>query len=247
MLKTLLKPLASLRLTVPLLALSMFLVFAGTMAQVKMSNYDAQEKYFHSRLVWIELSTLLDRPLPFDFSFPFPGGFTLGGLLLLNLLAAHSVRFKLTWKRTGIILTHLGLILLLVGEGISAKKKIESHMTIEQGSHAGFTYDQRLAELAVIDASAPDHDQVTVVIPENILAKGGTISHPSIPFKLKIDAYYPNTKITGEARADDGPKATAGAAVGACPGGAQHPEVHRHRRQRLARRRGLGLRDADRR
>ena len=35
-------------------------------------------------------------------SFPFPGGWLLGGLLLANLLAAHLVRFKLSWKRSGI-------------------------------------------------------------------------------------------------------------------------------------------------
>ena len=46
----------------------------------------------------------------------FPGGYTIGGLLLLNLVAAHVYRFKFEWKKSGILLTHLGLIVLLVGE-----------------------------------------------------------------------------------------------------------------------------------
>ena len=147
MLKTILKPLASLRLTVILLAASMLLVFAGTMAQVTLSNYDAQEQYFHSFWVWMRLSTLLDRPVPGRF--PFPGGFVIGALLLINLLAAHSVRFKLSWKRSGIILTHLGIILLLVGEGLSSRLKVENHMNIEEGGSANYTYDTRAVELAI--------------------------------------------------------------------------------------------------
>ena len=214
MFKTILKPLASLRLTVVLLAMSMFLVFAGTMAQVKMSNYDAQEKYFHSQLVWTKVSTLLDRPVSFfDVSIPFPGGYVIGAMLLINLLAAHSVRFKMSWKRSGIILTHLGLILLLVGEGLSSRLKVENNMNIDEGSFANFTYDLHEVELAVIDPSAADHDDVTVV-PESILAKGGVITLGSLPFKLKVDAYYPNTTVMGEKRAGSGPKATVGAAAG---------------------------------
>ena len=212
MLKTLLKPFASLRLTVPLLVASMFLVFAGTMVQVTISNYDAQEQYFHSFLVWINLSTILNKAAPSRFSFPFPGGYVIGGLLLVNLLAAHSVRFKLTWKRTGIILTHLGLILLLVGEGLSSRLKVENHMSIDEGTSANYAFDQRDVELAIIDASPADHDNVTV-IPLDQLKKGKTISHSSLPFQVRIDAFYDNTDITDVAHAGKGPTATAGAAA----------------------------------
>ncbi len=209
MLKTILKPLASLRLTVILLTASMLLVFAGTMAQVTLSNYDAQEQYFHSFWVWMRLSTLLDRPFPGRF--PFPGGFVIGALLLINLLAAHSVRFKLSWKRSGIILTHLGIILLLVGEGLSSRLKVENHMNIEEGGSANYTYDTREVELAIVDPTPADHDNVTV-IPVNQLEKGGTISTASLPFKVKIDAYYTNSDVMSDAKAGGGPKATAGPA-----------------------------------
>ena len=209
MLKTILKPLASLRLTVVLLAASMLLVFAGTMAQVTLSNYDAQEQYFHSFWVWISFSTLLDRP--FAGRFPFPGGFVIGALLLVNLLAAHSVRFKLSWKRSGIILTHLGIILLLVGEGLSSRLKVESHMNIEEGSSASYTYDTREVELAIVDPSPADHDNVTV-IPVNRLKQGGAVSTASLPFKVRIDAFYVNSDVMSVKNVGDGPKATAGTA-----------------------------------
>ena len=32
--------------------------------------------------------------------FPYPGGWVLGSLLMVNLLAAHFVWFRISWKRT---------------------------------------------------------------------------------------------------------------------------------------------------
>lgn len=212
----LLKPLASLKLTVTLLALSMFLVYAGTWAQVGTSNWDVQKQFFYSNLVWIPIKSLWTRvhsaPGPIGgFKIPFPGGYVLGLLLLINLLAAHAVRFKLTWKRTGVILIHLGLILLLVGEGVSSAMKIENNMDIDQGSYANYTWSPRDVELAVIDRSPADHDRVTVVSAAR-LAQGGTITDPNLPFAIKVDAFYPNVDIVAAKGVSSGPRATTGVA-----------------------------------
>ena len=42
-------------------------------------------------------------------SFPFFGGWALGTAMLINLLAAHLVRFRMTWKRSGIFIIHAGV------------------------------------------------------------------------------------------------------------------------------------------
>ena len=139
-LKKLLKPLASLRLTVVLLLLSMLLVYAGTSAQKETGIWEVQHWYFHCLVCFIPLKYLL--PLSdwwwqhaADIHFrlpqalggsvvngvPFLGGYVVIALLLANLLAAHSVRFKFTWKRSGILLIHFGLILLLVGEILTSQ------------------------------------------------------------------------------------------------------------------------------
>ena len=51
----LLKPVASLRLTVTLFALAMFLIFAGTLAQVSQGVDHVVGTYFRSLFVWIPL------------------------------------------------------------------------------------------------------------------------------------------------------------------------------------------------
>src|SRR4051812_13152699 len=95
----------SLKLTVVLLALSLVLIFWATIAQVDLGIWGVQEKFFHTFFV-LERIPNTEIPVPV-----FPGGYFIGGLLLINLIAAHIYRFKLTWKKAGIFLTHLGLIL----------------------------------------------------------------------------------------------------------------------------------------
>src|ERR1035441_7258408 len=103
----------SLRLTVVLLLLSIMLVFAATLDQVHLGVWGVQEKYFRSFFVFSQIrGTVITLPV-------FPGGYLIGGALIVNLVAAHLYRFRLSWRQSGIWMTHLGLILLLAGEGLS--------------------------------------------------------------------------------------------------------------------------------
>src|SRR5258706_4620290 len=102
MLKTILKPFASLTLTVILLAFSMVLIYAGTLAQVDTDIWKVQHQYFQSFIAWMPLQDLVPRftavPAHDWGKIPFPGGYIIGTLLLLNLLSAHAVRFKFSPK-----------------------------------------------------------------------------------------------------------------------------------------------------
>ncbi|CAN5598253.1 cytochrome c biogenesis protein CcsA [soil metagenome] len=216
MLKKLLSPLSSLKLTIALIAMSILLVYAGTWAQIDTGIWTVQKKYFHSLWVWIDLRTFLPRPQPGEAGipggFPFLGGYALGGLMLINLLAAHATRFKFNLKRSGIILIHLGLILLIVGELLTSVLAVESQMIIDEGTTAVFSQDTRFGELAVIDPSASADSDFVVTFPQTQLVPGATIHHALVPFDIKIDDYYPNSQILGPMQAPPGMtgKATAG-------------------------------------
>src|SRR5580698_1620613 len=54
-LERLLLPLASLRLTVALFAMSIFLIFAGTLAQTSMDVWDVVRLYFRTWVAWIDV------------------------------------------------------------------------------------------------------------------------------------------------------------------------------------------------
>src|SRR6516164_6691472 len=99
-LKRLLKPFASLRLTVVLFVLSIILVFCGTLAQMDNGLWAILTGYFRTFVAWIPWQVFVRFGQVFFWfpkswhipgSFPFPGGYILGGLMLVNLLAAHLV------------------------------------------------------------------------------------------------------------------------------------------------------------
>ncbi len=209
----LLKPLASLRLTVTLMAMSMFLIFAGTLAQVNDSTWSVVERYFRSLWVWIDPGLFVPGGAgDASWAIPFPGGFLLAGLLIVNLIAAHAVRFKLTRRRFGIVLLHGGLIVLLLGEFVTGLYATEGNMTIVEGGSANYVEDIRTAELAVIDRSPADRDRV-VAIPHALLKRPGqTIRDPRLPFDVTIERWMPNSRLFGPAMAppDARPEATRG-------------------------------------
>ncbi len=178
----------SLKLTVVLLALSSILIFWATLAQVQLGIWGVQEKFFHTLFVLGKIPGT-DLPVPV-----FPGGYFLGGLLLINLLAAHIYRFRLEWKKAGIQLTHLGLILLLLGELVTSLLQVESNMRIEEGGTQHYSESYRINELAILDTTNPGFNEV-VAIPEAVLADGGAIQHPKLPFQVRLKDYYPNAAL----------------------------------------------------
>ena len=88
---------SSVRLTVACLVLACILVFWGTVAQVQLGLYKAQNEFFRSFVVYWQ-------PKGWSFKIPvFPGGYLLGGLLLINLFSAHFRYYRSSKKKIGII------------------------------------------------------------------------------------------------------------------------------------------------
>ena len=121
------KAIASLRLTVVLLSLSMVLVFFGTLAQVEPGIWKTQKDYFESFIVvWSYPEIWAGYDKLFWLLIPMPGGYTIGGLLLLNLSVAFLTRFKAKWSKLGIHAIHIGLITLIISELLTDILAVES-------------------------------------------------------------------------------------------------------------------------
>jgi hypothetical protein len=195
----------SLRLTVFLLALSIVLVFWATLDQVHLGVWAVQQKFFHSFLVFERVG---DLRLPV-----YPGGYTIGGLLLVNLVCAHAYRFRRGWGKAGIWIAHAGLILLLVGELVSGLVQQDYQMRIDEGETKNYAESTLRNELAVIDATDPNFDQV-VAIPESMLASGAVVQNPVLPFRVVPRAYYENSTVQMRSQAPGAPPSLANQGMG---------------------------------
>jgi hypothetical protein len=194
--------LSSLRLTVVCLGFGMLLVFLGTLAQVHLGIHAVQARYFQSLIIfWSPPGASWKIPI-------LPGGYLLGTVLLVNLITAHATRFQLSKKKIGIILLHLGVILLLIGQLLTGLFARETQMRIDEGRTLGYSEAPREVELAVIDSTDPNFDQV-VAIPEKVLARGGTIQNPTLPFTLDIRQFMGNTHLAMRSQEPQGPPSLA--------------------------------------
>jgi hypothetical protein len=176
------------KLTIICLAASLILVFGGTLAQVHNSIEVVQASYFRSLLIWWS-------PESASWKIPiFPGGHLVGGVLLVNLIAAHVRRFQWTWRKAGIQLTHVGLIIMLAGGLFTDLFSEESFLRLAAGDTKNYSEDSGSMEMAVIDESDKDLDTVTA-IPATMLKPGSNITHGSLPFRISVQRFYQNSEI----------------------------------------------------
>jgi ABC-type transport system involved in cytochrome c biogenesis permease subunit len=117
----LLRAAGSLKITVVMFLAAIFLLFVGTLAQDEKNLPEVKAEYFNSWVAKVPFSDFFPVTIFGESSltgwFPFPGGATIGLVLLVNLVAAKVTRFhvaargqRLLW---GTIVSLLGGLLVL--------------------------------------------------------------------------------------------------------------------------------------
>jgi hypothetical protein len=192
--RSLWKFLTSLRVTIVLLACAIVLVFIGTVAQADEGLFQVQDRYF--RHWFVVGTTLWGRHLPWLI---WPGGYTLGFGLLINLIAAHIKRFHWSMSKIGIQLTHIGIIILLVGQLSTDMLQVESRMTFLEGETDNYLESHRHHELAFMTDAGDGQDQV-VSVPEALIVKGHEIAVPKMPFTVRVKEYAPNSDLVSHTK-----------------------------------------------
>ncbi|MEY3949348.1 MAG: Cytochrome c biosis protein CcsA, partial [Verrucomicrobiota bacterium] len=205
--------LASLKLTVLLLILSMILILLGTFEQVHWGIWHVQKVYFSSWLCFYPM----DPTAPLRI--PLPAGFTLGALLIINLAFAHVRHFKATAAKVGNLMIHAGLLLLLGGGFVTAIYQEESAMIIPEGEQRNYSEAFRDFEIALVEKSTAG--DVVVTIPDSILrdiaAKKtpSSVELPGTPYTLVVQTYHPNAMIRAKSQMSDGIDLKATQGIGA--------------------------------
>lgn len=207
--RALFKFFSSIWLTVALLTLSMVLVFASTLEQTQWGVFEVQKRFFESLFcVWTYPLALPGAENFQWLKIPLPGGFLLGGLLLINLCCAHLRYFRASWKKCGIVLIHTGIVLLLISGFLTAYLQEEYSMWLDVGGSSNYLESFHDHDLVFIDHTDPKTDKV-VSIPVSLLAPGQTISDPALPFTVKGLSYFPNSDVGTKANFPDLPEIPA--------------------------------------
>lgn len=162
----------------PLIAI----LIAGTLAQRWLGLYEATNMFFTSFIF-------------FAGPIPLPGGFTLLGILSVNLTLKFLLKSDWSWRKSGIILTHLGALILLIGGLITALAAKEYYMLIPEGDETPYIYHYTKRNLVIYT-----NDKEATRLPYDHIDKWETAE---LPFSINIIKSCDNCKIVKREEADD--------------------------------------------
>jgi ABC-type transport system involved in cytochrome c biogenesis permease subunit len=180
---------------VTLLLLLLVLTFAGTLAQGSMSLYDVQARYFDALVAVVDVGPL---------SIPLPGAALTLALLAVNLVVGGVIRMRRGSSTFGILVAHLGILLLLGGGLVEALASDKGQMTLHEPATPGVPdaasesdrfesyYDWEL----VVGEREPDGTRRDHVVPWSRLhdLEGGTLraTTPELPFDVVVSGWTRN-------------------------------------------------------
>lgn len=162
----------------------MALLVIGTVAQKNVGIFTSQETYFSSFFFLLGF-------------IPLPGGLTLMGIFFINLLAKFLFKSDWAWKKSGTIITHFGVLVLVLGGLISFISSREGYLVVPEGEARRMIEDYHLRELVI-----RDNTEDIITIPHDQLHNGLTVQDTKIPFTLTINKYCYNCGITARPAED---------------------------------------------
>ncbi len=168
---------ASVQLTVALLGQLFLLILFATFSQVDIGIFEANKKYFTTWFVYL-------NSIPI-----FLGGYSIGLLLLINLIFSHVTNFKFRRSKVGIFFIHTGLILMIIGAALISFFAEEMQVAIQEGTDKNYVDYPRDFELVIIDQQ-PEHD-VIYAIPIKDLSQKVDL-HGIL---IEQNAYFPNAYL----------------------------------------------------
>lgn len=185
-LKALLYACSSMTIGIVALLFLFIIVLIGTFAQIKHGIFYVQETIFNP---WFITIPYRGMTLPV-----FPGGALAGLVLLVNLILSTALRIKWHAKKSGLFLVHLGLVILLLGGGLTSCVSRESQLYLEEGDSSFYSEDFQATELVIIDGTHPNYDFLTAV-PASVIKKQPMIMHDSLPFDIEVLRFYDNAQL----------------------------------------------------
>ncbi|WAC17988.1 cytochrome c biogenesis protein ResB [Luteolibacter sp. SL250] len=193
--------LSSLGLATVLLILLGILTWLATLEQIHNGLYPTLRKYFDYRAFYVlpdavsPENTWYPRVNGNPLTIPLPGGYYVCALLTLNLLLGGILRIRKGWKQAGVLISHFGIILMLIGGGVTDHFSRRGNMAIHEGkvSDVAQDYFEWVIEAAEIKDNKPEN--IRVIGSEHLKPLEGESRRifrlPDMPFDLEITGYYP--------------------------------------------------------
>ncbi len=197
------------------------LTFLGTLEQVDHGLFEVQKKYFES-MVLVHTFTLpvADLSLPL----PLPGGYLVMALLFGNLICGGLVKIRKSKRTVGILIIHVGMIILFLGALVTFKLADHGNMFLAEGESTDEFVSYNIWNIEI--AKAGGSGEVLTIPQEHFLdlqgARTRTFHSEGLPFDIEVGGYERNCEAT-EAVTSEGGRVADGYRLQAFPLEMQEP------------------------
>ncbi|MFC1736602.1 cytochrome c biogenesis protein ResB [Candidatus Hydrogenedentota bacterium] len=171
---------------VVLLLFLLVLTYLGTIEQVEHGLYATQEKYFNSLFLVHDFG-----PIPV----PLPGAYLLLILFCVNLICGGIIRAPKGWSHMGILIAHLGIVLMLAGSFVTFKYSLNGHLSVYEGQSSNEFESYHEWEI-VVTGTDSSGSIIEAAIPQRVFTKlkhgkQKTFQPASLPIDVTIGGYEP--------------------------------------------------------
>ena len=181
--------LSSYSLACAVFVLLLLLTYLGTVGQIENGLLWAQQRYFYSWVVMEHIWGVVPIILP--------GGRLLLSVLFVNLLLGGVIQARKGWRQLGVIIAHVGILVLLLGGFIGEQYATRGFMRLYEGETAKVIQSNDQWELAITGLDKEGHWR-EFLVPDSSLAratdKETVYSHPLLPFDVLLNHYMPNAR-----------------------------------------------------
>ncbi len=178
----------SFKLATVVLVLMTVVTLLGTLGQVEIGLHAAKEKYFYS---WFFVDRIFGLPIVL------PGGLPLMSLLFLNMTLGAVVKVKKRWKGAGLLVSHIGMLMLLAGGFVTWAFSTDGYMALYPGMRSDRVESYREWQLEILPLSEDGTAETAWVYPSHLLERmrpdeRRLVETGSLPFDIAINGYSRN-------------------------------------------------------
>jgi hypothetical protein len=184
--------LSSFGLVSAILALLFLVVLLGTFEQVDHGLFAVQKKYFEGFFLITDARIFGSPPI----RVPLIGAVPLLGLLTLNLLVGGILRLRKSGRTLGILITHLGVVLMIAAGLVKLTMSQDGHLQIYEGASSDEFVSYYAWEVRVWELTGEKEVREHVVAHRDLVdlteGRRGRFRHPDLPFVLELSNFVPN-------------------------------------------------------
>lgn len=189
--------LAGFQLATVLFLLLLVLTWLATLEQIDAGLYPTLNKYFSWKSLFLVpeidgVTQFNGKNLPIIL----PGGYYVCAVLLVNMILGGIIRIRKGWKQSGNLISHFGIVFMLLGGGVAHHMEERGNMAVGEGevSNAAEDYFEYVVEVREIKEG--EDEKIHVIRGEYLkdLENGREriFDFNDLPFSLKISGYLKN-------------------------------------------------------